>query len=305
MHTIKQRIPRTSSGRCLAMGSTRNWLISVGIAVLLSACSGNEQGASLGTVHVGVLPDQSEKVVRERYAPLLGFLSNETGAVVELVVPRNYEELVRLFGEGKIDLAYFGGVTFVKANALHDAVPLVMRDLDTRFTSVLMVAADGARAIEELKGKRFSFGSRLSTSGHLMPRYFLQTEYGINPEDYFDGIQYSGTHDRTAYWVRDGKVDAGIANSDIVRGMFADGRLSPEDVRILWETPPYTDYVWAAHPQVTRANREQLQQAFLKLSVDNAGHKNILSNVGAGSFYPVSIRDFVELKEVMARLGML
>ena len=87
--------------------------------------------------------------------------------------------------------------------------------------------------------------------------------------------------------------------------MFEDGRLSPEDVRILWESPPYTDYVWAVHPRITRADREKIQQAFLKLSVDNAGHKNILSNVGAGSFYPASMRDFAELHEVMAGLGML
>lgn len=305
MHTIKQRMPRKSPERFLALGSTLDWLVSVGVAVLLSACSGNEQGASLGTVRVGVLPDQGEEVLRERYAPLLRYLSNETGAFVELVVPRNYEELVRLFGERKIELAFFGGATFVKANALHGAVPLVMRDLDSHFTSVLIVAADGAKAIEELQGKRFSFGSRLSTSGHLMPRYFLQLVYGINAEVYFGGIEYSGKHDRTAHWVRDGKVDAGVANSKIVRDMFADGRLSPEDVRILWETPPYTDYVWALHPQVTRADREKLQQAFLKLSLDNAGHKDILANVSAGSFYPASIRDFAELQEVMARLGIM
>lgn len=305
MSTIQQRMRRMSRKGFLALVSNLRRLVCIGAVAVLSACSGNEHDTSLGTVHIGVLPDQSEERLRKRYAPLLGFLSIETGAVVELVVPGSYEELVRLFGERRIDLALFGGATFVKANALHGALPLVMRDRDTRFTSVLIVAADGAKAIEELQGKRLSFGSRLSTSGHLMPRYFLQSEYRITAEDYFGDVQYSGKHDRTAHWVRDGKVDAGVANSNIVRALFENGHLSPEDVRILWESPPYTDYVWAVHPRITRADREKIQQAFLKLSVDNAGHKNILSNVGAGSFYPASMTDFVELQEVMAKLGML
>lgn len=305
MYTITQRMPRTLPERFLSLGGTLNWLISIGVAVLLSACSGNEQGASPGVMRIGVLPDQSEEILREQYAPLLTYLSNETGTFLELVVPRNYEELVRLFSKGKVDLAFFGGATFVKANALYGALPLAMRDLDTHFTSVLLVGADGPEAIEGLQGKRFSFGSRLSTSGHLMPRHFLQAEYGISPEDYFDDVLYSGKHDRTVQWIRDGKVDAGIANSSIVHDMFEDGRLRSEDVRILWETPPYTDYVWAAHPQVTRVDREKFQQAFLKLSIDNAGHKNILLNMKAGSFYPASIRDFVELQEIMTSLGML
>ena len=180
-----------------------------------------------------------------------------------------------------------------------------MRDLDTRFTSFLLVGPDGARTIEELQGKRFSFGSPLSTSGHLMPRYFLAEEHGIRAEDFFEDIQYSEKHDRTVAWVRDGKVDAGVANSRVVQAMFADGRLETGDIHILWETPPYTNYVWAVHPKVTHASRERLRQAFLKLSIDNAGHKNILANVNAASFYPAGIRDFTELQDVMTRMGML
>ena len=121
----------------------------------------------------------------------------------------------------------------MKANFEYGAVPLVMRDVDSRFTSVLVVAGEGFKTFEELQGKRFSFGSKLSTSGHLMPRHFLQVERGVTPEKYFRSILYSEKHDRTAYWVRDGEVDAGVVNAEIIREMFADGRLRPGDVRII------------------------------------------------------------------------
>jgi len=280
-----------------------NWLIGAGLAFQLSACSGPEQASSNETLRIGILPDEGEEVLRERYTPLFEFLSQETGRPYELLIPNSYEDLLRKFGEGQIDLAYFGGVTFMKANSEHDAVPLVMRDVDSRFTSVLVVAGD--KSFEELRGKRFSFGSRLSTSGHLMPRHFLQVQRGVNPEKYFRSIQYSGKHDRTAYWVRDGEVDAGMVNSEIVRKMFADGRLQPGDIRIIWTTPPYPDYVWTLHPRIHPVDSERIQQAFLKLSIDNPQHETILSNMSAAGFYPASIEDFSMLKQVMTGFGVL
>jgi len=279
------------------------WLVGVGLAFQLSACSGPEP--SIGTLRIGILPDESEKTLRQRYIPLFEFLSQETRLPYELVIPNSYEELVKVFGEGQIDLAYFGGATFLKANSEYGAVPLVMRDVDSRFTSMLVVAGEGFKTFEELQGKRFSFGSRLSTSGHLMPRHFLQVERGVIPENYFHSSKYSGKHDRTVYWVRDGEVDAGVVNSEIVHKMLADGRLRPGDIRSIWTTPPYADYVWAVHPQVHPVDRERIQQAFLQLSVDNPQQKVILSNLGAAGFYPASIADFSILKEVMASLGVL
>jgi phosphonate transport system substrate-binding protein len=280
-----------------------NWLIGAGLAFQLSACSGPEQESSNETLRIGILPEEREEVLRERYTPLFEFLSQETGRPYELLIPNSYEDLLSKFGEGQIDLAYFGGVTFMKANSEYDAVPLVMRDVDSRFTSVLVVAGD--QTFEELQGKRFTFGSKLSTSGHLMPRHFLQVERGVNPEKYFRSIQYSGKHDRTAYWVRDGEVDAGMVNSAIIRKMFADGRLRPGDIRIIWTTPPYPDYVWTLHPRIHPVDSERIQQAFLKLSIDNPQHETILSNMSASGFYPASIEDFSMLKQVMTSFGVL
>ena len=260
---------------------------------------------SHGTLRIGILPDESTQALRERYIPLLEFLSQETGLAYELVIPSSYEELVRAFGEGQLDLTYFGGATFVKANHKHNAIPLVMRDVDARFTSVLVVAEEGFENLAELQGKRLGFGSRLSTSGHLMPRYFLQNQRGVTPEKYFHSVEYSGKHDLTAYWVRDGKVDAGIVNSEIIHKMFADGRLQPGDIQIIWTTPPYTDYVWAAHPRLQPEIREEIQQAFLRLSLDDPQHEAILSHLSSSGFYPASIDDFSNLKQTMASLGVL
>ena len=281
------------------------WIIGVGLAFQLSACSVQESEPSIEILRIGILPDEGEEALRERYGPLLEFLSQETGLPYELVIPNNYAELVRQFGEGQIDLAYFGGVTFVNANSEYGAMPLVMRDVDSHFTSAFIVADGGFKNLEELQGKRFSFGSRLSTSGHMMPRYFLQVERGITPEKYFRSIEYSGKHDLTAYRVRDGGVDAGVVNTEIIRKMFADGRLQPGDIRIIWTTPPYPDYVWAVHPRIHPVARERILQAFLQLTTENPQEAAILSRMGTAGFYPVSIKDFSMLVQTINSLDKL
>lgn len=280
-------------------------LVGIFAAALVSACSVPDQATSLTALRIGLLPDENEEDLRRRYTPLFEYLSEETGIPYQLTIPPTYGDLVNRFGEGEIDLAYFGGFTFVKASMVHSAVPLVMRDVDTRFTSVFLVRGDRpAKTFFDLTGMRFGFGSRLSTSGHLMPRFFLQTERNIIPEQYFDVVRYSGKHDRTAYWVRDGEVDVGVANSAIIRKMLADGRLGPTEVQILWETPPFPGYVWAVYPNVGETETEKIRQAFLKLSRADPTHAAILAGVNAGGFLPASMRDFSRLKTIVVTLGL-
>lgn len=277
-------------------------LVSFSLVLQLTACTGSETGPSATSVRIGVLPDESSNALRERYTPLFEFLSRETGFAYELIIPDSYDDLLTKFGAGQVDLGYFGGVTFVKANSAHGAIPIVMRDVDSRFTSVFIVRGDGDLEMQDLQGKSLAFGSKLSTSGHMMPRFFLQNEHRITPEDHFNSVRYSGKHDRTAYWVRDGEVDVGAANAEVVRKMLKDGRLQSGDVRIIWTTPPYADYVWAVHPRVPESHRHEIQRAFLKLSVDDSQHKRLLSSLGANGFYPASTKNFSVLTRILASL---
>ena len=141
-------------------------------------------------LRVGVLPDVSVENLHKRYDPLLDHLSAGSGLDIKLVIPADYNELVRLFRDHEVDLVYFGGITFVQAHDLHNAEPLVMRDVDTRFTSYFLVKdGDPAHDLVDFKGKSFTFGSRLSTSGHLMPRHLMRMEKQIIPEEFFAEVR--------------------------------------------------------------------------------------------------------------------
>lgn len=277
------------------------------LCAVLSGCPPKKEEVEppLELLRIGILPDETKDKLVARYTPLFNYLSEEIDIPYKLVIPDTYSELVELFHDGKVDLAYFGGFTFVKAHVQDDAISLVMRDVDTRFTSYYLVRADSdAGTLMDFKGKRFSFGSNLSTSGHLMPRHFMN-EIGITPENFFSEVIYSGKHDQTAYHVRDGKADLGVANSAVIKKMYKEGRLSEKEVRIMSETPPYPDYVWAAQSSLDATLRKKIKDAFLNLSPENGAHARILAGIDAGRFLPAEVSDFNMLADVVNDLELL
>ena len=269
---------------------------------MAAACAPEREPAPPTVLRVGVLPDERPQALRQRYEPLTAFLRQELGQEVRLVLPETYEDLVALFGAGELDLAHFGGATFVAAAERHGAKPLVMRDIDVKFTSYFLARADRAEStLADFEGQTLAFGSELSTSGHLMPRFFLQ-EQEIAPETFFESVSYSGAHDATVTRVRDGSVDLGVANAEIVETMIRDGRLEAGSLRVVWETPPYADYVWAIRPGMGKAYTIRLRDAFLSLSIFDEEANDILRRMGATGFLPAAPEDFDRLRQVMSGL---
>ena len=275
----------------------------VGLIILLAGCSPEPEESS--TMRIGVLPDQTEERLQAQYRPLIDYLAEKMNKPIELIVPIDYQHLLALFADGDIDIAFFGGLTFLQAQARSGAVPLVSRDIDTRFTSLFIAGRNASgTSISEFGGKKFAFGSKLSTSGHLMPRYFMKSQ-GIAPDEFFSSVTYTSAHDQTALAVADGSFDIGVASAVVIRQMIATGELDEDEVDIIGETAPFINYVWAVQPSMTPATIEKLQDAFLILSMADENHRFILNSFGAKSFLPVHQGDFEGLRDVARELDLL
>lgn len=274
-------------------------LVLICVELFFCSYTRGDDVAGPSTIRVGVLPDDSRERLQSRYEKLLKYLSEETGLRYELLIPDTYHELLNLFHEAEVDLAYFGGYTFVMANIKDDAFPLVMRNVDIQFTSYFLARMDRPEEkISDFKDKVFCYGSKLSTSGHLMPRFFL-TKKKIMPETFFSEVRYSGSHDKTVFWVNDGLVDLGVVNSKIADKLFEDGYLKREDVRIVWKTPPYADYVWAVQSSVKESTQIIIRDAFLNLSLGNEEHQLILDRLNANYYIPAGEKDFADIKSII------
>jgi phosphonate transport system substrate-binding protein len=255
---------------------------------------------------VTAIPDESPTELARKAAPLVKYLEQKLGMKVEFTPVSDYAAAVEALANKQVDLAWFGGFTFVEAQQRSGgkAVPLVQREEDTKFRSVFITTNPAIKALADLKGHTFTFGSQSSTSGHLMPRSNLLAA-GIDPDRDMKRVAYSGTHDATAAAVASGKVDAGALNISVWDKLVADKKVDPAKVRVFYTTPPYYDYNWTVNAAMPAAERAKLVKAFTDLSDATPQGREILELQRATRFIPTRPENYKGIEAAARNAGLL
>lgn len=256
-------------------------------------------------LRVTAIPDESPTELARKAAPLVKYLEAKLGIKVEFTPVTDYAAAVETLINHKVDLAWFGGFTFVQASARSGGkvIPIVQREEDERFRSVFITSDPAIKTLADLKGKDVSFGSQSSTSGHLMPRSVL-LQAGLDPDKDFKRVAYSGAHDATIAAVAAGKVQAGALNISVWEKFVADKKVDTDKVRVFFTTPPYYDYNWSVSADMPAALRAKLTQAFLALDRQTPEGKEILDLQRATRFVPTRPENYKGI-EAAARSASL
>ena len=292
-------------------------ITGLAIAASLTSCSAPEKDAKQAVLQIGAIPDQNPEKLNRLYGALSEELSEKLEVPVRYAPVSNYAAAVSAFRTGSLDLVWFGGLTGVQARLqTPGARVLAQRDIDAEFTSVFIAnGASGLRPftsadqLVELKGRRLAFGSESSTSGRLMPQYFMG-ENGVKPDDLAGGAPgFSGSHDATIAVVQSGAYEVGALNEQVWRSNVKDGRVDPDKVKVIWRTPPYVDYHWVVRPDLDArfgdGFTDNLQSTLLELSAETENGAAILELFGAERFIPAEEDDYVMIETVGRQLGKI
>lgn len=272
-----------------------------GLAVSLTIATSH----AAETLRVSAIPDEAPTELIRKFEPLGKYLEKELGMPVKFTPVSDYAAVVESLASNRLDLAWLGGFTFVQTRLkTGDAIPLVQREQDEKFTSKFITADPEVQSLQDLKGKTFAFGSVSSTSGSLMPRYFMLKD-GIDPEQFFKRIAYSGAHDATAAWVEAGKADAGVLNASVWDKLVEAGKIDTDKVRVISTTPPYYDYNWTVRGNLDEALVEKIKAAFLALDPTNPEHKAILDLQAASRFIETRPENYKGIEEAARAAGLL
>lgn len=275
---------------------------ALALALMLGAASAQSQ-----ILRVSAIPDEAPTELQRKFKPLGEYLEKETGMKVEFTPVSDYAAVVEGLAAKKIDLAWLGGFTFVQAKLRTggEALPIVQRAEDEVFTSKFIVPADSpVKSVAELKGKSFAFGSPSSTSGHLMPRYFLLKD-GIDPDKDFKTIAFSGAHDATVAFVASGRADGGVLNASVMDKLIEKGDANARRVKVIATTPPYFDYNWTVRPGLDPALRQKIADAFLKLDPANPAHKELMGLQRASKFVPTTSANYDGIERAAKSAGLI
>ena len=290
----------------MTLSTARRLALKGALACAFAAVSPLPAVADEAILRVSAIPDEAPTELQRKFAPLAKYLAAQTGLKVVFTPVSDYAAVVEALAARKIDLAWLGGFTFVQARIrTHGtAMPIVQRAEDAVFTSKFITADPNIKALADLKGKTFAFGAPSSTSGSLMPRFFLQ-QAGLNPEKDFRNVAYSGAHDATVAFVAAGKAEAGVLNASVWDKLVEQNKVDPAKVRVFATTPTYFDYNWTVRGDLDPVVIKKLTEAFLQLDPANPEHREILALQRAARFIPTKKENYDGIEKAAQSAGLL
>lgn len=288
----------------------------------LAACSPSTSGTStqseaeIKPLVTGAIPDQDPQKLQRQYTKLAAYLEKQLGVPVQYKPVTDYAAAVTAFKVGDLDLVWFGGLTGVQAQLqVPGAEAIAQRDIDEKFHSVFIANKNSGLTqlktindLQQLKGRTFTFGSESSTSGRLMPQYFLQ-QAGIKLDEFKGEAGFSGDHDKTIKLVEAGTYNAGAVNEKVWLQQVKSKEVDLNKVQVIWGSPPYYDYHWVINPQVKQRYGDdfvqKVQTAFLKLDPKIPEQKEILDLLEADKFISTKNSNYTQIEAVGRQIGKI
>jgi phosphonate transport system substrate-binding protein len=228
-------------------------LLALFVASSLFGCGGPSADPREPVLRFSAIPDEKPTEQMERFRPVAKYLSSALGVKVEYVSVSNYSASVQAFKNGDIQFAWFGGLSGVQARAGVSGSHAIAQGVeDPNFFSYFIAHKDSGLTPSDqfpagIKGKKFTFGSEGSTSGRLMPEFFIRKLGGAAPRNYFASVGFSGNHPATLAAVNSGSFDVGALSYTTYDNARPEAKA---DTIVLWKTPPYADYNLTAHPAI-------------------------------------------------------
>ena len=283
---------------------TRKFFVAIAVSALALVAAGCGGSSSDETLRVGLIPNQNPEEVEAQYQPLEDYLSEEIGRDVTVSVPATYNAVVETLVSGELDMAYFGGLTYVQARQRADVTPLVTevnpRTGTTKYHSLIITPADSdITEVEQIRGRDFAFGSVSSTSGSLYPSIMLE-KAGIDYRTDLGEFTYTGGHDTTAQAVANGRVDAGGLEDRIFYDLRDEGAIDENAVRVVAKSEPIEGYPWVVRDSLPEEDKQALTDAYL-----NMDDPELLDLMRAQSYEQVSAEDYDYTEKQARTLDLL
>ena len=256
------------------------------------------------------IPDQDETRLKARFSKVADYLEEQLGVKVRYIPVKSYAAAVTAFRNDQVQLAWFGGLSGVQARRLvPGSKALAQGEEDLAFVTYFIAhestgLPESKTFPKKIAGKTFTFGSKGSTSGRLMPEFHIRKEFGKAPDKVFERVGFSGNHSRTIALVQSGSYQVGAVNYAVWETEHKQGNIDDSKVKIIWRTPPYPDYQWTIRGDVDKrfgkGFTDKVRSALLGMQ-DRA----LLDAFPRSAFIPAKNADYAAIEDTAKQIGLL
>lgn len=297
-------------------------IVRVGLAAvtttILISCGNappDARGSASDEVFVlSAIPDEKITDQQVKFDKLAVYLSEKLGVKTEFQFSKDYADAVTKFKNGEAHLVWFGGLSGVQARlAVDGAEAIAQGEEDPNYKSYFIAnVKTGLEPSEEfpvaIQDKTFTFGSPGSTSGRLMPAFFIMENTGKAPEEWFakePDFQVNGGHVATANVVADGTYDVGALNYKTYDSLVETEPHIKENTRIIWTTPPYADYNFTIHPDAETAFGAGFFEKVRQALIEAPPGSEALQAINRESIISAKSEEFDGIKDVAIKVGLI
>jgi phosphonate transport system substrate-binding protein len=271
---------------------------SIAVVFLSLVAAVSAFGAN-NSITVALTPDGLSP---EQRIPLQHYLTQYMGREVKLVTLNSYATTLDSLASGSVDFACLGAVTYVRGRARLGLIPLVQRESDLQFHSLIITnTSKSIYSLSDLRGKQFAYGDTNSTSGHVIP-YLEMKHAGLNPDTDLE-TRYSGEHSATVKLVEMGIVDAGAVDESVFNAMIKDGRADRNRLRVIYTSKPFVDYVYVARKGMSDGEKDKFTAALLALK--EGKNDEILKVLRATKFVKANDGEYAAIREAAQELKLV
>ncbi|MDR7072258.1 phosphate/phosphite/phosphonate ABC transporter substrate-binding protein [Fictibacillus barbaricus] len=284
------------------------------LVLVLSACGTKDKDKNADkktndVFTIGVIPAQTEGEMKSSLDKLQKVLSNKLDRKVKITSYPDYNGVVEAMNYNKIDMAYFGPLTYVVAHEQSGAKAIITQLIkgEPFYYSYLITHKDSKYnsiedMISDVKNVKFAFGDPSSTSGSLIPGIKLKDEgvYKSESENDFKNVRFTGSHDATALAVQNKQVDVGAIDSAIFDKLVEEGTVDGKQFKTIWKSEKLFQYPWAVSKNTDEKTIKQLQDSFLSIK-----DKEILGAYGATGFTKAENKDYASIRKAAIKEGMI
>lgn len=256
------------------------------------------------------IPDQDESALKTRFGKIATYLSKELGMDVKYIPVKSYSAAVTAFRNDQVQLAWFGGLSGVRARSLVKGSQAIAQGAEDKAFKTYFIAHSSTRLKESkdfpksILGKTFTFGSKGSTSGRLMPEFHVRKNFNKAPQAVFKRVGFSGDHSRTIALVQSGAFQVGAVNFAVWDKELKNGKIDISKVSIIWTTPDYPDYNWSIRGDVNKKYGAGFI-AKVKRALLSMNDPVLLKQFPRSSFIPATNKDYDPIVSVGKEIGLL
>jgi len=259
-------------------------LLSVSLLALAS------MAATAQEINFGIIATDAASVERDRWEPLFRDMEKKTGLTIKAFYAPDYAGVVEAMRFNKVQIAWYGNKAAIDAvdRSSGEVFAQVLKaDGSLGYSSLLITQKDSPYnnlndVLKNSKSINFGIGDPGSTSGFLVPSYYVFAQNKVDPRTAFKTIR-NASHGANIQAVLAKQLDVATNNTEEIEKLEATKPDVAKELKIIWKSPliPNDPLVWRKDLDAgIKAKVKGFLLSYGKTDADKAVLKNIYNYSG-------------------------